>query len=65
MKKQKKPTSINFSLVFVKAQTIYQVRYCDTFEAIAPKLGTTVLHLQSINELRNTNLIYPEQTLRY
>lgn len=43
----------------------YQVRSGDTLGTIARKLGTTVSRLQSINGIRNVNLIYPGQTLRY
>lgn len=43
----------------------YQVRYGDTLGAIARKLGTSVSHLQSTNGIRNANLIYPGQMLRY
>lgn len=43
----------------------YQVRYGDTLGAIARKLGTSVSHLQSANGIRNANLIYPGQMLRY
>lgn len=43
----------------------YQVRSGDTLGAIARKLGTSVSHLQSTNGIRNANLIYPGQTLRY
>ena len=43
----------------------YQVRSGDTLGAIARKLGTSVSHLQSANGIRNANLIYPGQTLRY
>lgn len=43
----------------------YQVRSGDTLGAISRKLGTTVSRLQSINGIRNANLIYPGQTLRY
>lgn len=43
----------------------YQVRSGDTLGTIARKLGTTVSHLQSTNGIRNANLIYPGQSLRY
>jgi len=43
----------------------YQVKSGDTLGAIARKLGTSVSHLQSANGIRNANLIYPGQTLRY
>ncbi|MCR1901329.1 GH25 family lysozyme [Ligilactobacillus apodemi] len=43
----------------------YQVRSGDTLGTIARKLGTTVSHLQSTNGIRNANLIYTGQTLRY
>lgn len=47
------------------AQRTYTVRYGDNLSTIASRLGTTVSHLQSMNEIRNTNLIYPGQSLRY
>ncbi|MCR1900323.1 GH25 family lysozyme [Ligilactobacillus apodemi] len=43
----------------------YQVRSGDTLGAIARKLGTTVSRLQSMNGIRNVNLIYSGQVLRY
>lgn len=43
----------------------YQVRSGDTLGEIARKLGTTVTRLQSMNGIRNANLIYSGQTLRY
>lgn len=47
------------------AQRTYTVRYGDNLSVIASRLGTTVGHLQSTNGIRNANLIYPGQTLRY
>lgn len=47
------------------AQRTYTVRSGDNLSVIASRLGTTVGHLQSINGIRNANLIYPGQTLRY
>lgn len=44
---------------------VYTVRQGDTLSAIASRLGTTVSHLQSVNGIRNANLIYPNQTLKY
>lgn len=45
--------------------SVYTVRPGDTLSAIASRLGTTVKHLQSVNNIRNVNLIYPNQTLKY
>ena len=47
------------------SQRTYTVRYGDNLSTIASRLGTTVGHLQSANGIRNANLIYPGQTLRY
>ena len=47
------------------AQRTYTVRSGDNLSVIASRLGTTVGHLQSVNGIRNANLIYPGQTLRY
>lgn len=47
------------------AQRTYTVRSHDSLSAIASRFGTTVGHLQSMNGIRNANLIYPGQTLRY
>ena len=44
---------------------VYTVRQGDTLSAISSRLGTTVSHLQSVNGIRNANLIYPNQTLKY
>lgn len=49
----------------VTAQRTYTVRSGDNLSVIASRLGTTVAHLQSTNSIRNANLIYPGQTLRY
>ncbi|GFI62941.1 putative cell wall hydrolase LytN [Lactobacillaceae bacterium] len=43
----------------------YTVKFGDSLSVIARKLGTTVSHLQSMNGIRNANLIYPGQTLKY
>lgn len=43
----------------------YVVRSGDNLSVIARKLGTTVSRLQSTNGIRNANLIYIGQTLRY
>lgn len=43
----------------------YTVRSGDNLSTIAGRLGTTVGHLQSMNGIRNANLIYPGQALRY
>lgn len=45
--------------------SVYTVRSGDNLSTIASRLGTTVAHLQSVNGIRNANLIYPGQTLRY
>ena len=47
------------------AQRVYTVRSGDNLSVIASRLGTTVGHLQSTNGIRNVNLIYPGQSLRY
>ena len=47
------------------SQRTYTVRYGDNLSTIASRLGTTVSHLQSMNGIRNANLIYPGQVLRY
>ncbi len=47
------------------SQRTYTVRYGDNLSTIASRLGTTVGHLQSMNGIRNANLIYPGQNLRY
>ena len=43
----------------------YTVRYADNLSTIASKLGTSVNHLVSTNGIKNANLIYPGQVLRY
>ena len=45
--------------------SVYTVRAGDNLSVIASRLGTTVSHLQSMNGIRNANLIYPGQTLKY
>lgn len=45
--------------------SVYTVRSGDNLSTIAGRLGTTVSHLQSVNGIRNANLIYPGQNLRY
>lgn len=45
--------------------SVYTVRSGDNLSTIASRLGTTVSVLQNINGIRNANLIYPGQTLRY
>ena len=45
--------------------SVYTVRSGDNLSTIASRLGTTVSHLQSVNGIRNANLIYPGQSLRY
>lgn len=42
----------------------YVVKYGDTLGAIAYRLGTTVQHLQAVNNIRNANLIYPGQVIK-
>ena len=44
---------------------VYRVQYGDTLSGIAAKLGTNVYNLQSKNGIRNANLIFVGQTLRY
>ena len=43
----------------------YTVRSGDNLSTIANRLGTTVAHLQSVNGIRNANLIYSGQNLKY
>lgn len=43
----------------------YTVRSGDNLSTIASRLGTTVAHLQSVNGIRNANLIYSGQNLKY
>lgn len=45
--------------------SVYTVRVGDNLSTIASRLGTTVSHLQSMNGIRNVNLVYPGQNLRY
>ena len=47
------------------AQRTYTVRSGDTLGTIAQRLGKSIAALQSANGIRNANLIYPGQTLRY
>lgn len=47
------------------SQRTYTVRYGDNLSTIANRLGTTVSALQSANDIKNANLIYAGQTLRY
>ncbi len=41
----------------------YKVRRGDTLSGIARKLGVTLRHLKKVNNLRNTNIIRPGQTI--
>lgn len=43
----------------------YTVRSGDNLSTIASRLGTTIAHLQSVNGIRNANLIYSGQNLKY
>lgn len=47
------------------AARVYTVRPGDTLSGIASRLGTSWQHLAQVNGLRNPNLIYPGQKLRY
>lgn len=47
------------------AQRTYTVRSGDTLGTIAQRLGKSIAALQSANGIRNVNLIYPGQTLKY
>lgn len=49
----------------VTAQRTYTVRSGENLSGIASRLGTTVAYLQGANGIRNANLIYPGQTLKY
>ena len=44
---------------------IYTVKSGDTLSQIAKKLGTTTKKLQSKNNIKNANLIYPNQKIKY
>lgn len=46
-------------------QRTYTVRSGDNLSVVAGRLGTTVAHLQSVNGIRNANLIYSGQNLKY
>ena len=47
------------------AARVYTVLPGDTLSGIAGRLGTSWQHLAQVNGLRNPNLIYPGQKLRY
>lgn len=47
------------------APHVYTVRAGDTLSGIAGRLGTNWQYLAQVNGLRNPNLIYPGQKLRY
>ena len=47
------------------AARVYTVRSGDTLSGIAGRLGTSWQHLARVNGLRNPNLIYPGQKLKY
>lgn len=47
------------------AARVYTVKSGDTLSGIAARLGTSWQHLAQVNGLRNPNLIYPGQKLRY
>lgn len=49
----------------VSSSRYYTVRNGDNLSSIAYRLGTSVYHLTSSNGIRNANLIYPGQVLRY
>lgn len=49
----------------VSSNRVYRVRSGDNLSSIAYRLGTSVYHLTSTNGIRNANLIYPGQILRY
>ena len=44
--------------------TTYTVKKGDTLTSIAKKYGTSVSNLVNLNNIRNANLIYPNQILR-
>lgn len=46
------------------AATMHTVKRGDTLSAIASKYGSSVAKLQSVNNIRNANFIYPGQVLR-
>lgn len=46
------------------AATSYTVKKGDTLSAIAKTYGTTVATLQSLNNIKNANLIYPGQIIK-
>ena len=45
------------------AGRVHYVRYGETLSGIAAQLGTSVSHLQSVNGIRNANLIYVGQRI--
>lgn len=49
----------------VSSVKTYIVRYGDNLSVIANRLGTSVNHLVSTNGIKNANLIYPGQVLKY
>lgn len=49
----------------VSSSRYYTVRNGDNLSSIAYRLGTSVYHLTSSNGIRNANLIYSGQVLRY
>ena len=44
--------------------TYYTIRKGDTLSAISKKYGTTVNNIVKLNNIKNKNLIYPNQTIR-
>ncbi len=48
-----------------QAAKTYTVKSGDNLSTIASRLGTSVGHLTSTNGIKNANLIYPGQVLRY
>lgn len=61
--KQKASTANKASSAKISGST-YTVKKGDTLSAIAKRAGTTAKNLQSINGIKNANLIFPGQVLK-
>lgn len=53
------------SATVASSSRTYTIRKGDTLSSIASRLGTTVSHLASLNQISNPNRIYTGHTLRY
>ena len=56
---------IKFPAKTAAVDKIYTVKSGDVLSIIAQRLGITVNHLQNKNGIKNANLIYPGQKLKY